>query len=75
MLSFQDVIDNISEALAQADGKHVADIHNQICSNEIVYLEDSQWEEKEGDECPVDADGCLVNNDGDAETDMEDRCS
>jgi hypothetical protein len=27
----------------------------------------------EQDECPVDADGCLVNNDGDAETDMEDR--
>ena len=23
------------------------------------------------DECPVDADGCLTDNDGDAETDME----
>ena len=25
------------------------------------------------DECAVDSDGCLIDNDGDAETDMEDR--
>lgn len=28
---------------------------------------------EDDDECPVNADGCLVNNDGDAETDMEER--
>jgi len=27
----------------------------------------------DNDELPVDTDGCLVNNDGDAETDMENR--
>jgi len=28
---------------------------------------------EDDDECKVDADGCLIDNDGDAETDMEGR--
>jgi hypothetical protein len=43
-LSFQDVIDNLSEALGQADGEKVAEIYNQVCSDQIVYKGDSVWE-------------------------------
>jgi hypothetical protein len=43
-LGFQDVVDNITDALTEMDGETVARIHNQICSRKVEYLEDSQWE-------------------------------
>jgi aminoglycoside phosphotransferase family enzyme len=43
-LSFQDVTDNIAEAMMELDGEQVAEIHNRICSRKIDYKEDSLWE-------------------------------
>jgi hypothetical protein len=48
VLAFQDVIDDISASLAEADGERIAEIHNQICSNQIEYKEDSIWQERTG---------------------------
>jgi DNA-directed RNA polymerase subunit RPC12/RpoP len=42
-LTFTDVTDNIVDAMTEMDGKTIAEIHNQICSNKVEYLEDSQW--------------------------------
>jgi hypothetical protein len=39
---------------------------------EVLDMDDFEKLIFNGDECPVDADGCLINNDGDAETDKED---
>jgi len=43
LLSFQDIIDDIASALEMADGEYVTKIHNEICSDNIVYKEDSMW--------------------------------
>lgn len=40
---FAKVMDDISDALAESDGDYIARIHNQICSNQIVYAGDSLW--------------------------------
>ena len=48
-MGYADIIDNISEALSQSDGEHIAEIHNQICCQKVVYLGDSVWEEREAD--------------------------
>lgn len=46
-LTFEQIIQRISNALSEADGDYVAVIHNKICDEEIKYLEDSVWEVKE----------------------------
>jgi len=46
-LSFQDVIDNISETLQELPGEDVARIYNEVCSDQIEYIEDSLWKRKE----------------------------
>ena len=43
ILSFQDVIDDIANVLEAADGEYVTEIHNQICSDTIIYESDSIW--------------------------------
>jgi len=43
-LTFTDVTDNIIEAMEELDGEQIAEIHNQICSRKIDYLEDSIWD-------------------------------
>ena len=64
-LTFMDVMDDIEDTLSEADGEHVAKVHNDICSNKIAYSDDSVWTEQaevtaktpcEGVE-PEDADG------------------
>lgn len=46
-LSFQDILDDISEVLQGADGAYVAQIHNQLCSGQVRYLGDSLYERVE----------------------------
>ena len=70
-MTFDEVIASIKDAMESLDGENIADIHNAICFAQIRYDEDNQWDEIGTDECKVDADGCLVDNDGDAETDFE----
>ena len=44
-LSFQDIIDNISEAMIGIEDEEViADIHNKICSRKVKSIGDSLWE-------------------------------
>jgi hypothetical protein len=43
LFGFQDLIDNITEALSEADGNYVAGVYNDICSDEVEYVEDSMW--------------------------------
>ena len=42
-LKIQTVLDNITDVLTNADGAFVAEIHNQVCSDKIVYIEDDEW--------------------------------
>jgi hypothetical protein len=70
-MTFDEVIESINDAMSGLDGETIAKIHNDICITQIEYEEDDQWNKIENDECEVDANGCLINNDGDAETDME----
>ena len=43
LITYTNIIENISEVLSEADGKWVAEIYNKICSNEIKYVEDGVW--------------------------------
>lgn len=43
LLSIQEVLSNITECLAEADGDTITDIHNRICTKDIEYIEDSLW--------------------------------
>ncbi|MFA7219052.1 MAG: hypothetical protein WC119_00810 [Synergistaceae bacterium] len=43
------------------------------CGQVIARSQEELIEALSGKECLVDSDGCLIDNDGDAETDMEDR--
>jgi hypothetical protein len=76
-MNFQDVAYSIVDTLREMDGSQIAVIHNTICSRKIKYDEtissgsDDWWEYI--DECVVDSDGCLKDNNGDAETNMEHR--
>lgn len=49
VLTMQDVIDNISKVLKDADGQYVAEIYNKICdkSDKVTYIGDSMFEKKE----------------------------
>ncbi len=69
VMEYSDVMDSIRDTMCDMDGEEIVKIHNDICSTKIKYDGDSEWSEV--DECRVDADGCLIDNDGDAETDME----
>jgi hypothetical protein len=53
-LSFQDIVDNISEAMISLDGEEVVEVHNRICSRKIKYIEDSQWEYTDENDNEVD---------------------
>ena len=45
-MGYTDIIDNISDTLSQEDGEYIAEIHNQICCQKVVYVGDSVWEER-----------------------------
>ena len=44
VLSFKDIISNISDVLAEADGEYLANIYNSICSDKIKYSGDSLFQ-------------------------------
>ena len=44
LLTFNDIIDNISMAMEEADGEYIAEVHNRISSTKVKYVEDSVWE-------------------------------
>jgi len=46
LLSFQDLIDNLAEVLQEWDGEAVAELYNQVCSDEVEYAGDSLWRKK-----------------------------
>ena len=48
--SYKDILDNISEVLAEMPGEEVARIHNKICSNQIRYKGDSMYEDDMSEE-------------------------
>lgn len=50
VLTFADVIDDIRDALGEADGEFVANIYNQVSSKQIRYTEDSFWDEMDTDD-------------------------
>ena len=41
LLTFQDIVDNIAEALTEVPLEEVVRIHNETCSRKVEYLEDS----------------------------------
>ena len=44
ILTFQDIVDNISDTMIELTGEEVVDLHNKVCSRKIKYTEDSTWE-------------------------------
>ena len=44
-LTFQDMMDDISESLKEADGKHITQVYNSICLSQVFYKGYSVWEE------------------------------
>ena len=42
---FDQILENIKNALDSMDGEEIATIHNQLCLSQIKYVEDSVWEE------------------------------
>jgi hypothetical protein len=43
-LTFADVTDSITDTMGELDGEAIAEIHNNVCSRKIRYVEDSIWE-------------------------------
>ena len=43
LLTMQDVVDNIAEVLQGMDGDAVAEVYNNLCSDNIEYDGDSLW--------------------------------
>ena len=41
----EDLIQNISDVLREANGNELARIYNQICTDQVIYLGDSLFEE------------------------------
>ena len=68
----EEIVNEIAEVLHEGDGDFIENIANQVLVPKVRYIEDSLFEHDiEVDEDEVDSDGCLTNNNGDAETDME----
>jgi len=44
VLDFSMITDSIVDTMGELDGEQIAEIHNQICSRKIKYVEDSIWE-------------------------------
>jgi hypothetical protein len=44
VLDFAMVTSSIVDTMAELEGEQIAEIHNQICSRKINYVEDSIWE-------------------------------
>ena len=47
IITFQELMDDIRDALCDAEGDEITKIYNGICAQEITYIGDSLWE-KEG---------------------------
>lgn len=45
-LTYQDVIDDIDQALQEADGDWISYIYELVCTDRIKYLGDSVWQIK-----------------------------
>ena len=43
VFEYAEVLNSISDCLANADGEFVADIYNKVCSDQIEYKGDSIW--------------------------------
>ena len=46
LMMFDEVMQNISDCLKNADGKFIAEMYNKICDYEIEYCGDDVWKEK-----------------------------
>ena len=44
LLSFDEVIENLSDTLDELDGDVIADIFNHVCCKKIRYVGDSEWQ-------------------------------
>ena len=44
ILTFTDIVDNVVDTMTELEGEEIVEIHNQICSRKIQYVEDSIWE-------------------------------
>lgn len=44
-MGMQELLDNLSDVLAGSDGEAFAATYNSICSDQVRYLEDSEFEE------------------------------
>jgi hypothetical protein len=44
LLDINDIVENISDALAEKEGEDVAEIHNRICDTQVKYLGDNLWQ-------------------------------
>jgi hypothetical protein len=47
LLSFQDLIDNLSEVMNELPGEEIARIYNEVCSDQIEYDGDSLWKRED----------------------------
>lgn len=63
--------DDILDAVDVTESR--AYVGEDFAEEELNKLDSADAEEDPIQECEVDSDGCLKDNDGDAETDMEDR--
>lgn len=50
LLKFEDIAKRIVDALKDADGDYITEVHNKICDPEVKYLGDSSWVLKEEQE-------------------------
>ncbi len=46
-MTYEDIIQSISDCLAGSDGDYIAEVYNNICSIPIRYVGGSVWEEEE----------------------------
>lgn len=49
LITFQELMDDIRDALCDAEGEEIAIIYNKICAQEIKYIGDSLWEKERYD--------------------------
>lgn len=44
IITFQELMEDIRDALCDAEGDEITEIYNSICAQELKYIGDSLWE-------------------------------
>lgn len=46
IMTFAELMDDIRDALCDADGDEITELANRICNRKVKYLGDSLWEKE-----------------------------